>query len=108
LRRQPSVTKMDASRPQDPAMASFFEQVINALVFELFFADELYSSECHFFDLVHDAKLPLLNSLPSQKSARIQALFDLFQKLQAPGHPLRISLDKLQTLDLVRTIEEKS
>ena len=44
LRQQPSVTDIDASRPQDPAMASFFEQVINALVYELFFAAELYSA----------------------------------------------------------------
>jgi adenine-specific DNA-methyltransferase len=108
LRSQPSVTGAERSRPQDPAMASFFEQLVNALVYELFFSDELHSSSLHFFDLLNDAKLPLLNSLPSQKSARLQALFDLFQNLQAPGHPLRIALDKLQTLDLVRTIEDKS
>ena len=43
-----------------------------------------------------------------EKTTRLQTLFDLFQKLQAPGHPLRIALDKLQTLDLVRIIEDKS
>jgi hypothetical protein len=56
---------------------------------------------------VNDASLPTLDSLPSAKLARLQALFDLFQKLRGPGHPLRIALDKLQTLDLVRIIEDK-
>jgi hypothetical protein len=108
LHSQPSISGAEQKRPQDPAMASFFEQVINALVYELFFSDEIHSSSLHFFDLVNAANLPLLTALPSQKSARIQTLFDLFHKLQAPGHPLRIALDKLQTLDLVRTVEEKS
>lgn len=107
LRRQPSVDESDPKRPQDPAVASFFEQVINALVYELFFAEELHAAGLRFFDLVNNANLPALDSLPAAKAARLQALFDLFQNLQAPGHPLRIALDKLQTLDLVRIIESK-
>jgi len=89
-------------------VASFYEQVINALVYELFFSEELHAAGLGFFDLVNDASLPTLDSLPSSKEARLQGLFDLFQKLQMPGHPLRIALDKLQTLDLVRIVEDKS
>lgn len=108
LHRQPSVVDSGPKRPQDPAVASFYEQVVNALVYELFFPEELHTVGLRFFDLVNDASVPTLDSLPSQKSARLQALFDLFQKLQAPGRPLRIALDKLQTLDLVRIVEDKS
>jgi hypothetical protein len=108
LYRQPSVLGSGPARPQDPAVASCYEQVVNALVYELFFTEELQTAGLYFFDLVNDVSLPTLDSLPSAQSARLQALFDLFQKLQAPGHPLRIALDKLQTLDLVRTIEGKS
>jgi adenine-specific DNA-methyltransferase len=105
---QPSVANSDSKRPLDPAVASFYEQVINALVYELFFADELQIAGLHFFGIVNDVSLPTLDSLPSRQSARLQALLDWFQKLQAPGHPLRIALDKLQTLDLVRIIESES
>lgn len=108
LNRQRSVTDSDTSRPQDPAVVSLFEQIINALVYELFLSDELHSSGLHFFSLMNDVSWPTLDSLPSSQSARLEALFGLFQKLQAPGHPLRIALDKLQTLDLVRIVEGKS
>jgi hypothetical protein len=108
LYRQPSVLGSSPARPQDPAVASFYEQMINALVYELFFPEELHTAGLRFFGLVNGVSLPTVDSLPSAQSARLQALFDLFQKLQAPGHQLRIALDKLQTLDLVRIIESKS
>jgi hypothetical protein len=97
----------DLSRPQDPAVASLFEQITNALVYELFLSVELHSSGLRFFGLVNDVSFPNLSSLPSSKPARLEALFGLYQQLQAPGHPLRIALDKLQALDLVSIIEGK-
>ena len=92
---------------QDPAVASFFEQLLNALAYELFFPEEFHTASLRFFAFVNDAELPELDSLPSQKTVRLQALLDIFHKLQSPGHPIRIALDKLQTLDLVRIIEKK-
>ena len=89
-------------------MTSFYEQVINALFYELFFFGELHAASLHFFRFVNEASLPTLDSLPPSTSARLQSLFDLFRKLEAPGHPLRIALDKLQALDLVRIVEGMS
>jgi hypothetical protein len=107
LHQQSSVAGSDPTRPQDPAMASFFEQTINALVYELFFAEELHLAGLRVFDLLNNANLPDLDSLPDGRESRLQALFDLFQRLRSPGNPLRIALDKLQTLDLVRIVEDK-
>jgi type I restriction-modification system DNA methylase subunit len=107
LHRQPSVVSSGPKRPQDPAVASFYEQLINALAYELFFREELNTVGLRFFGLVNGVSLPALESLPKSKEARLQGLFDLFQNLQMPGHPLRIALDKLQTLDLVRIVEGK-
>lgn len=107
LNLQSSVANSNPKRPQDPAIASFFEQLLNALVYELFFPEEFHAASVRFFALVNDAELPQLESLPSQKTVRLQALLDIFHKLQSPGHPIRIALDKLQTLDLVRIIEKK-
>jgi hypothetical protein len=63
LHQQSSVAGSDPTRPQDPAMASFFEQTINALVYELFFAEELHLAGLRVFDLLNNANLPDLDSL---------------------------------------------
>jgi Eco57I restriction-modification methylase len=108
LHRQPSILDSGPKRPQDPAIASFFEQVMNALVYELFFPEVLHAASLRFFALVNDMELRPVDSLPSQKTVRLQALLDIFQTLQSPGNPIRIALDKLQTLDLVRIIENRA
>ena len=51
LHRQPSIAALDQKRPQDPALASFWEQVINALVYELFFAEDLRAVGLRFLSL---------------------------------------------------------
>ncbi len=44
-----------------------------------------------------------MNTLPAAE--RLPRLRDLFETLHDGDHPLRIALDKLQTLDTVRIIE---
>jgi hypothetical protein len=103
LHRQPSVAQPDRNHPQDPLIASYFEQTVNALVYELFFPEELHAAGLRFFELA--AASPAPARPPSETAARLDWHRDQFKKLSAPGHPLRVALDKLQTLDLVRIIE---
>jgi hypothetical protein len=103
LYRQPSVAQPDRNHPQDPLIASYFEQTVNALVYELFFPEELHAAGLRFFELA--AASPAPAKPPSETAARLDWHRDQFKKLSAPGHPLRVALDKLQTLDLVRIIE---
>ena len=105
LRAQHGISAPDGIYPQAPAVASFVEQGINALVYELFFAEVLHASGLRFFDLLNVASLPKWYSSPPSQAKDLQTVFDLFQKLQSPGHPVRIALDKLQTLDLIRIAE---
>jgi hypothetical protein len=84
-------------------IASYFEQTVNALVYELFFPEELHAAGLRFFELA--AASPAPAKPPSETAARLDWHRDQFKKLSAPGHPLRVALDKLQTLDLVRIIE---
>ncbi|MGH7989816.1 MAG: hypothetical protein ACREDS_06495, partial [Limisphaerales bacterium] len=105
LHRQPSVAQADHNHPQDPLIASYFEQTVNALVYELFFPQELHTASLHCFDLVTAAALPAPDQLPPETAARLDWHRQQFKKWSAPGHPLRVALDKLQTLDLVRIIE---
>jgi hypothetical protein len=103
LHRLPSVTQPDRNHPQDPQIASYLEQTVNALVYELFFQHELHVAGLRFFELA--ASLPAPATTPSDTAVRLDSLRKLYTKWSAPGHPLRIALDKLQTLDLVRIIE---
>ncbi len=104
LYRQPSVTQSDRNHPQDPLIASYFEQTVNALVYELFFPQELHAAVLNFFELA--AATPIAKPMnPPASAAGLDWYREQFKKLSAPGHPLRVALDKLQTLDLVRIIE---
>ena len=106
LHRQPSVKETERKNPQDPLMPSYFEQWVNALVYELFFQQELHAAGLHFFDLVEIETLPQLDKLA--ETDRLPRLRKLFQTTYASDHKLRQALYRLGSLDLVRTIEGKA
>ncbi len=84
-------------------MLAYWERALNGLVYELYFPDELHAAGLHLFDIVEKAKLPDINLTPESK--RLDVLREKFEDLYDGNHPLRIALDKLQTLDTVRIIE---
>jgi adenine-specific DNA-methyltransferase len=91
---------------RDPLMLAYWERMLNGLVYELFFPDEVHGAGLHLFDLVAQAQLPAPNTIP--ETQRLPRLRTLFEALHDGAHPLRIALDKLQTLDSVRIIEGKA
>jgi type I restriction-modification system DNA methylase subunit len=91
---------------RDPLMLAYFEQILNGLVYELYFSEEVYNAGLYLFDVVEKAKLPSLDTLP--EADRLPHLRTLFESLYDGTHPLRIALSKLQTLDTVRIIEGKA
>lgn len=90
---------------RDPLMLAYWERVLNGLVYELYFPSELHAAGLHIFDLVAKAELGTVDLLDDCDS--IPALRESFGELYDPSHPLRIALDKLQTIDTVRVIEAK-
>jgi hypothetical protein len=96
----------DTQTTRDPLMLAYWEQILNGLVYEMYFPDEVHGAGLRLFDLVEQARIPDINSI--QESARLQRLRTLFETLYDGTHPLRIALDKLQTLDTVRIIEGKA
>ena len=90
---------------RDPLMFAYFEQVLNGLVYELYFPDEIHGAGLRLFDLVESANLPALGAIP--EAQRLPRLRQLFETLHDGTHPLKIALQKLQTLDTVRIIEGK-
>ncbi len=91
---------------RDPLMLAYFERVLNGLVYELYFPEEVHESGLRLFDVVANAQLPDLVAVA--KAERLPRSRKFFEDIHDGDHPIRISLDKLQTLDTVRIIEGKS
>ena len=105
LHAQPSVAMSSREHPVDPDIAAYLEQWLSALVYELYFPAEIHAAGLRLFHLTADLNLPALDSLPAEASTRLERFRKLHKEWSTPGHRLRIALDKLRTLDLVRTIE---
>jgi hypothetical protein len=84
-------------------LAGYFEQWVNALVYELFFPEPLHAAGLHFFRLAEQAKLPALDSI--SKSERFTKLRILGEQLNNTKHPLYAALYTLRGLEVVRIIE---
>jgi hypothetical protein len=100
------IAQSDEGLGDDLIMAQYLEQWVNALVYELFFPQELHAANLHFFDLIQIEAVSQLNSL--NESDRLSGLRRLFQSTYASHHKLRQALYKLGSLDLARTIEGKA
>lgn len=83
--------------------ASRFEQLINGLVFELFFPDDLHRASIRLFDACEKAGIAKLASLKGK--ALTEAANDLATRIFANDHPIYAMLFDLQGLDVVRIVE---
>jgi hypothetical protein len=106
LHRQPSVAGSIREFPRDPLIATYFEQWVNALVYELYFPAEIATAGLRFFDLTAKHALPPLSEW-DEKSERLCKIRERFEQLYDLKHPLRASLFSLGSLELVRIIEGK-
>lgn len=89
------------SESANPAL----EQLLNGLVYELYFPDDLHARGLHLFDAATEAGLGALADLEGGPLTRAAEAFARQQL--APAQPLRVMLSDLQTLDVVRIIEGK-
>ena len=105
----------------DALMTGYWEQVVNALVYELYFPDELRAhlaptaptaptarDPAHrpILARVQAADLPAVTTWPGpRRTAELRALF---QQLYDPNHPLRGTLFSLASLETVKLIEGRA
>ncbi len=82
-----------------------FERLINALVLELFFPDDLHCANIYLFDACEKAGVDKLVSLKNQALAT--AASELADRIFATSHPIYALLFDLQALEVVRIIEGK-
>ena len=89
--------------PRDQLMLNWWEQIINGLVYELYFAEEIHARGLRLFNLVADAEIPELHTVPDHE--RVSRLRKEFERTYDTAHPLRGALSALRSLEVVRTIE---
>lgn len=95
-----------AQTTRDPLMVAYWERVLNGLLYELYFPEELHAAGLRFFDLVASADLPDVTALAEKD--RLPRLRQKFEELHDGAHPLRQALDQLQSLETVKIIEGKA
>ena len=83
-----------------------FEQLLNGLVYELFFPDDLHARNIHLFDACTRANLDRLAGLEGEALKQVAQTF--LQTHMKPGSPIRVMLSDLQSLEVVRIIEAKT
>jgi hypothetical protein len=88
---------------RDVLMLDYFERLLNGLVYELYFAEDLHAHGLQLFELVARARLPVLSSVP--KAKRLARLRARFEAISSSNHPLRGALDTLPSVETVRFIE---
>ena len=83
-------------------MHGYFEQMLNGLVYELFFPDELHAQKLFLFHYVEEAKLPMLSEIPEPR--RLVVLRETSERIYDLNHPIRGCLFSLGSLETVRII----
>ena len=90
----------------------FFESLIDAMVYELYFPDEIKAAGCEV--LKHLTNLPELKGLPAKGSAqagdwsdeqKLAVIEKLHSELSDPAHPVSIAMTKMKTVPAVQIIE---
>jgi hypothetical protein len=84
-------------------MFDYMEQLINGLVYELFFRDDLNSHSINLFKLVEEARFPVLAEIPEKQ--RFSRLEEVYEQISNDRHPIRGCLESLKSLEVVRIIE---
>jgi hypothetical protein len=87
-------------------MTGYFEQWLNGLVYELFFPGELHARKLKLFDQTAKLDPPDLARVPEKE--KLERLQETFSKAYDKNATLRGILSDLNTLDVVRVIEDVS
>ncbi len=84
-------------------VAGFFEQLLNGLVYELFFEPELHEKRLYLLKYLAESKPPRIAGLSEEKKG--SSVTEFYQKASDINHPVRSCLLSLPALEVVRIIE---
>ncbi|NJR40013.1 MAG: hypothetical protein HC781_15820 [Leptolyngbyaceae cyanobacterium CSU_1_4] len=97
------LTQENAPNSHKP-MLNYFEQLINALVYELYFPAELQAQNLAFAPLLQTENLPSWDDISGDKITELRSMGD---RLSHPDHPVQKNCDRLESVAVVRAIEGK-
>ena len=105
IKKQPFYTSTDLNFAEERLMSNFFENLIDALVYELYFPEELHEAKKQFMSLVVQENLPNLDAIEGDK---VGALKQIVRRLTDKNHPLYNNLFFLDSVPVVRIIQGKA
>ena len=91
------------SSNEESIIAKYFEEIIDASVFELYFPNELKSANKEILKHLIDLK-PITDEISDEENLAI--IQSEFERLYDPNHPLRNAIETLDSVEEVRIIKE--
>ena len=101
LKALPAAKIVNSSR--HPLIISFFEQLIDGVVYELYFPESFKDAEVNLSELLIKENL---QSIEQCNDDVVTSICNLFERIYIPEHPVRKSLFFLDTIEAVRVVEE--
>lgn len=93
------------AKAPDHLMQTYFEQLINALVMELYLPEDLHSGDKYFFKHLPPNSLPPLQTLGPDP---LPALRAIFEPLHDRDHPIRVNLYFLYTIEILSSLKRET
>lgn len=84
--------------------ASYFEQIIDALVYELYFPEEIKAGGISFIEELQAYNLPNISDLTDLE--KMPVVHKVFEELYDKEHPIRRGIYFLDSIEIVRHIKE--
>lgn len=97
--------KTSENESRDQLMVSYFEQIIDALVYELYLPEEIHGAGREFFAPLAAERLPALAEI---KGDKLSGLRQIFERLFHKDHVIRQNIFFLDTIECIRIIEGKA
>jgi adenine-specific DNA-methyltransferase len=101
LKDIPSSGKEFMASADDQLMLSYFEQIIDAAVMELYLPEELHAGDKYFMRHLLQEKLPNIDKIKGDKMTELRVIF---RRLFDRDHPIRTNIYFLGNLDIVKII----
>lgn len=84
--------------------ATYFEQIINGMVYELYFEEAVTAANCNL--IPHTQQLPDINTLSSNEE-KLAVLINLFETLYHQDHPIRNAVFFMDSIPEIKIIMGK-
>ena len=103
LKQQEFNQNDDLKFAKDRLMVSFFERLIDCMVYELYFADELHKENKYFIEPLQKESLTDVQNMGN----KLEEIRAIFEKLNDKNHTIKKNMYFIDSVEVVRIIEGK-